>query len=55
MDLDGAEMNEHILLVEDEEALRAALEVRLHAEGYIVTSPRMARKGCARQLIYLST
>jgi DNA-binding response OmpR family regulator len=32
----GAEMNEHILLVEDEEALRTALEVRLRAEGYVL-------------------
>lgn len=29
-------MNEHILLVEDEQALRAALEVRLKAEGYVL-------------------
>ena len=29
-------MNEHILLVEDEEALRTALEVRLRAEGYVL-------------------
>src|SRR3984893_2932835 len=31
-----AEMNENILLVEDEQALRTALEVRLRAEGYVV-------------------
>jgi two-component system, OmpR family, alkaline phosphatase synthesis response regulator PhoP len=29
-------MNEHILLVEDEQALRTALEVRLRAEGYVL-------------------
>ena len=29
-------MNENILLVEDEQALRTALEVRLRAEGYVV-------------------
>lgn len=29
-------MNEHILLVEDEAALRSALEVRLRAEGYVL-------------------
>ena len=29
-------MNEHILLVEDEQALRTALDVRLRGEGYIV-------------------
>ena len=29
-------MNEHILLVEDEQALRTALEVRLRGEGYIL-------------------
>lgn len=31
-------MNEHILLVEDEQALRTALEVRLRGEGYILDS-----------------
>src|ERR1700730_11969603 len=31
-----AEMNENLLLVEDEQALRTALEVRLRAEGYVV-------------------
>jgi len=29
-------MNEHILLVEDEEALRMTLSDRLHSEGYVV-------------------
>ncbi|HTZ30958.1 MAG TPA: response regulator transcription factor [Methylomirabilota bacterium] len=29
-------MNEHILLVEDEQALRTALEMRLRGEGYVV-------------------
>ena len=29
-------MNEHILLVEDEQTLRTALEVRLRAEGYVL-------------------
>jgi len=29
-------MNENILLVEDEQALRTALEIRLRAEGYVV-------------------
>ena len=29
-------MNENLLLVEDEQALRTALEVRLRAEGYVV-------------------
>jgi len=29
-------MNEHILLVEDEQALRTALEVRLRGEGYVL-------------------
>ena len=29
-------MNEHILLVEDEQALRTALEIRLRAEGYVL-------------------
>src|SRR5438034_11791800 len=32
----SAEMNEHILLVEDEQALRTALEIRLRAEGYVL-------------------
>lgn len=32
----GAEMNESLLLVEDELALRTALEVRLRSEGYVV-------------------
>ena len=31
-------MNEHILLVEDDPALRSALETRLHAEGYKLDS-----------------
>jgi two-component system alkaline phosphatase synthesis response regulator PhoP len=31
-------MNEHILVVEDEEALRAVLEVRLRSEGYVLDS-----------------
>src|SRR6267378_3077369 len=31
-----AQMNENLLLVEDEQALRTALEVRLRAEGYVV-------------------
>src|SRR5207302_8277116 len=35
-DLRSAEMNEHILLVEDEQALRTALEIRLRAEGYVL-------------------
>jgi DNA-binding response OmpR family regulator len=29
-------MNEHILLVEDEQALRTALDIRLRAEGYVL-------------------
>jgi two-component system alkaline phosphatase synthesis response regulator PhoP len=29
-------MNEHILLVEDDQALRTALEIRLRAEGYVL-------------------
>src|SRR6266702_2457804 len=32
----SAQMNEHILLVEDEQALRTALEIRLRAEGYVL-------------------
>jgi two-component system, OmpR family, alkaline phosphatase synthesis response regulator PhoP len=32
----ASKMNEHILLVEDEQALRTALGVRLRAEGYVL-------------------
>jgi two-component system alkaline phosphatase synthesis response regulator PhoP len=38
-------MNEHILLVEDEEALRTALGVRLRAEGYIVETADDGQQG----------
>jgi len=44
-----------ILLVEDEQALRTALEVRLRSEGYVVDIARMAKRDCGRQLIYAST
>jgi DNA-binding response OmpR family regulator len=40
-----AEMNENLLLVEDEQALRAALEVRLHAEGYVVDTAEDGEEG----------
>jgi two-component system alkaline phosphatase synthesis response regulator PhoP len=40
-----AEMNENLLLVEDEQALRAALEVRLHAEGYVVDTAKDGEEG----------
>ena len=38
-------MNENLLLVEDEQALRAALEVRLHAEGYVVDTAKDGEEG----------
>jgi DNA-binding response OmpR family regulator len=38
-------MNESILLVEDEQALRAALEVRLRAEGYVVATAEDGEEG----------
>src|SRR5205807_5803604 len=40
-----AEMNENILLVEDEQALRTALEVRLRAEGYVVDIAKDGHEG----------
>jgi two-component system, OmpR family, alkaline phosphatase synthesis response regulator PhoP len=38
-------MNEHILLVEDEETLRTALEVRLRAEGYVLDTAADGEEG----------
>ena len=38
-------MNENILLVEDEQALRTALEVRLRAEGYVVDTAEDGEEG----------
>jgi DNA-binding response OmpR family regulator len=38
-------MNEHILLVEDEQALRTALEVRLRAEGYVLETAADGEEG----------
>lgn len=38
-------MNEHILLVEDEQALRTALEVRLRAEGYVLEAAADGEEG----------
>ena len=38
-------MNENILLVEDEQALRTALEVRLRAEGYVVDTAEDGEAG----------
>jgi two-component system alkaline phosphatase synthesis response regulator PhoP len=38
-------MNENILLVEDEQALRTALEVRLRSEGYVVDSAADGNEG----------
>ena len=38
-------MNESILLVEDEQALRTALEVRLRAEGYVVDTAEDGEEG----------
>src|SRR4029077_6157880 len=38
-------MNGHILLVEDEKALRAALEVRLRTEGYTLDSAADGEEG----------
>ncbi len=38
-------MNENILLVEDEAALRTALQVRLRSEGYVVTSAEDGEEG----------
>src|ERR1700730_3878042 len=40
-----AEMNENLLLVEDEQALRTALEVRLRAEGYVVDTAADGEEG----------
>src|SRR6266699_4868345 len=40
-----AEMNENLLLVEDEQALRTALEVRLRSEGYIVDTAKDGEEG----------
>src|SRR6266851_4391537 len=40
-----AEMNENLLLVEDEQALRTALEVRLRAEGYVVDTAEDGEDG----------
>jgi len=39
------EMNENLLLVEDEQALRTALEVRLRAEGYVVDTAADGEEG----------
>jgi DNA-binding response OmpR family regulator len=38
-------MNENLLLVEDEQALRTALEVRLRAEGYVVDTAEDGDEG----------
>src|SRR6202140_5002639 len=38
-------MNESLLLVEDEQALRTALEVRLRAEGYVVDTAEDGEEG----------
>jgi two-component system alkaline phosphatase synthesis response regulator PhoP len=43
-------MNEHILLVEDEQALRTALEVRLRAEGYVLDSAADGEEGLRKAL-----
>src|SRR3979411_1322026 len=40
-----AQMNENLLLVEDEQALRTALEVRLRAEGYVVDTAGDGEEG----------
>jgi two-component system, OmpR family, alkaline phosphatase synthesis response regulator PhoP len=38
-------MNEHILLIEDEAALRTTLEVRLRAEGYVLDAAADGEEG----------
>jgi len=38
-------MNEHLLLVEDEQALRTALELRLRSEGYILDTAADGEEG----------
>ena len=38
-------MNENILLVEDEQALRTALELRLRSEGYVVDTAEDGEEG----------
>jgi two-component system alkaline phosphatase synthesis response regulator PhoP len=38
-------MNENLLLVEDEQALRTALEIRLRAEGYVVDTAEDGDEG----------
>jgi two-component system alkaline phosphatase synthesis response regulator PhoP len=38
-------MNEHLLLVEDEQALRTALEVRLRSEGYVLDTAADGEEG----------
>src|SRR5580692_13208378 len=38
-------MNENVLVVEDEQALRTALEVRLRAEGYVVDTAADGEEG----------
>src|SRR3977135_401748 len=40
-----AQMNENLLLVEDEQALRTVLEVRLRAEGYVVDTAKDGDEG----------
>jgi len=48
-------MNENLLLVEDEQALRTALEVRLRAEGYVVDTAGDGEEDCRRQRTCPST
>lgn len=43
-------MNEHILLVEDEQALRAALELRLRAEGYVLDTAADGEEGLRKAI-----
>lgn len=41
-------MNEHILLVEDEEALRTVLEARFRSEGYVLKTAKDGEEGLQR-------
>jgi two-component system, OmpR family, alkaline phosphatase synthesis response regulator PhoP len=43
-------MNEHILLVEDEEALRTILEVRFRSEGYVLDTAKDGEEGLRRAI-----
>jgi DNA-binding response OmpR family regulator len=43
-------MNEHILLVEDEEALRTILEVRFRSEGYVLDTAKDGEEGLRKAI-----